>query len=88
VNLELAFAALLAVLVVSALGVRRARTRAQLRVAGLAPLIAFLAYEALVQRAMPRAEIRLDWLLLFPILVAHGAHAVARGRRLRAERVD
>jgi hypothetical protein len=74
--------------VLSALGVRRARTRGQLWAAGLAPVVAFVGYEAVVQHTTPRADIRVDWLLLFPILIAHCAHAVARGRRLRAEGVD
>lgn len=87
-SLGAAFAALLAVFALSLLGLRRARTRSQVLWAGLAPLAAFLAYEAWVGRVMPAADVRLDWMLLFPIAIVHALHAVARWRRFADGPVD
>ena len=87
-SLEFAFLAVLGVCLASGLGVRRAAARRPLVLLGFAPLVAFVAYEAGVARVMPGANIRLDWMLLFPILIAHGIHVAARWRRLGAAAVD
>ncbi|HKJ23199.1 MAG TPA: hypothetical protein VKB65_00150 [Myxococcota bacterium] len=87
-SLDYAFGAVLLVFVTAGLALRRATTRAALGLAGAAPLVAFVAYEALVGRVMPHADIRLDWLLLVPIALAHGLHSAARWRRLGSPTVD
>jgi len=87
-SLDIAFGAVLLVFVMAGFALRRATTRGAAVLAGAAPLVAFVAYEALVGRVMPHADIRIDWLLLFPIALAHGLHAGARWRRLGAPAVD
>jgi len=87
-TLEYAFAAVLVAFALALLGLRRARSRGQVARAAAAPLVAWLGYEALVARVMPAADIRIDWLLLLPIALAHAAHARARWRRFAPPRVD
>lgn len=87
-SLGAAFAALLAVFALSLVALRRARTRREVLWAGVAPLAAFFAYEAWVGRVMPAADVRLDWMLLFPIAIVHALHAMARWRRFGAVPVD
>jgi hypothetical protein len=87
-HLEWAFGAVLLVFAVAVLGLRRARTRRELALAAAAPLAAFVAYEAWVGRVMPAADVRLDWMLLFPIAIVHVAHAATRWRRIGERAVD
>jgi hypothetical protein len=77
-----AFGGVLLTFLVAGIALARVRSRPALAAAALAPLAAFLAYEALVHRVMPYADIRIDWLLLLPIAALHGRRATARWRRL------
>jgi hypothetical protein len=87
-TLEYAFGGVLLAFLLSLVALRRARSRGPLLLAAATPLAAWVGYEALVARVMPTADIRVDWLLLLPIALAHGVHALARWRRLGAGRLD
>jgi len=83
---QIAFFAVLAVFVAGGLVLRRAGTRATVAGAAAAPLLAWAVYEGLVLASGAEANVRIDWLLLFPITAAHAVHAIARWRRLGAGR--
>jgi hypothetical protein len=87
-SLDLAFGAVLLSFAAAGIALRLVGARAAVLAIALAPLAALVAYEALVRRVMPNADIRVDWLLLFPIAIVHALHASARWRRLGAAAVD
>lgn len=80
--LEIAFVGVLAALAGCFVGLRRSQERRTATLFVAAPFFVLSAYEMVVARVMPDANIRLDWFVLFPCVLGLVALLAYRWRGL------